>query len=74
MLGDDYTQSDLSALFAYIDVHAAQYRSISLEFNFFKNILIQIPQTLTLYPLDISQVESLLIQTGLHLGIETAKS
>jgi F0F1-type ATP synthase gamma subunit len=74
MLGDDYHQRDLIALFTYIDVHAAQYRSISLAFNFFKNILIQIPQSLTLYPLDMSQVEALLIQTGIKLGVEAKKS
>ncbi len=73
MLGDDYTQSDLAALFAYIDVHAAQYRSVSLVFNFFKNILIQIPQSLTIYPLDMNQVKQLLEQSGAILNTTQSK-
>lgn len=73
MLGDDYVQSDLAALFAYIDINAAQYRSISIVFNFFKNILIQIPQSLTIYPLDINQVEQLLEQSWLTLTITQSK-
>ncbi len=72
-LGDDYKQSDLAALFAYIDINAAQYRNISIVFNFFKNILIQIPQSLTIYPLDMNQVELLLEQSGLTLNIAQNK-
>lgn len=71
MLGDDYGQSDLAALFAYLDVHAGEYRSVSLMFNYFKNVLVQIPNSLTLYPLDIKQVSSLLEQAGLELPVNT---
>jgi F0F1-type ATP synthase gamma subunit len=60
MLGDDYTQADLAALFAYMDNHAQQYRGVSIVYNFFKNTLIQLPNILSIYPLDMSQTNQLL--------------
>jgi len=60
MLGDDYVQADLAVLFAYLNNHSNDYRTISMVFNFYKNTLIQIPNTLSIYPLDMSQVNTLL--------------
>lgn len=68
MLGDEFVQADLIPLFAYLQVHKQHYRSTSLVFNFFKNILVQIPQTLSLFPLDIQQVNWLLTQVWLSLN------
>lgn len=66
MLGDEYKQADLAVLFAYLDAQVDTYRSINIVFNFYKNTLVQIPNTLSIYPLDIGQVTKLLE----HIWIE----
>lgn len=65
MLWDKFVQGDLKILFAFLDLHAQDYRTITIEFNYFKNTLIQIPQTLTIFPLDQSQVAKLLHKADL---------
>jgi F0F1-type ATP synthase gamma subunit len=53
-LKDDFDERDLQGIYAYVRQAMAQktYAKIKVYFNFFKNIITQIPLRFKLYPLD----------------------
>lgn len=53
-LKDDFDERDLQAIYVYIQQAIAQktYSKIKVYFNFFKNIVVQVPLRFKLYPLD----------------------
>lgn len=53
-LKDDFDERDLQGIYAYVRQAIAQktYAKIKVYFNFFKNIITQIPLRFKLYPLD----------------------
>jgi F0F1-type ATP synthase gamma subunit len=53
-LKDDFDERDIQAIYVYIQqaIEQKTYSKIKIYFNFFKNIVVQVPLRFKLYPLD----------------------
>ncbi|MEI8092458.1 MAG: FoF1 ATP synthase subunit gamma [bacterium] len=61
-LKDDFNESDLMTINAYIRqaIEKKTYAKIKIYFNFFKNIVVQVPLRFKLYPLDQNSFQAFL--------------
>lgn len=69
---DNFDESDLLSLFTYFEqsVLSQKYQSIKIYFNYFKNILTQVPTSLQIYPLTTESFQ--LFMKDVDLTISTA--
>lgn len=66
---DTFTESDLNSLFVFIkqSLKEQRYAKIKIYFNYFKNVITQIPLRFKLYPLDQDSFDSFLEWIDINL-------
>ncbi len=66
---DTFTESDLNSLFVFIkqSLKEQRYAKIKIYFNYFKNVITQLPLRFKLYPLDQESFDSFLEWVDINL-------
>lgn len=66
---DTFTESDLNSLFVFIkqSLKEQRYAKIKIYFNYFKNVITQVPLRFKLYPLDQDSFDSFLEWIDINL-------
>ncbi|HRU50162.1 MAG TPA: ATP synthase F1 subunit gamma [Candidatus Absconditabacterales bacterium] len=66
---DTFTESDLNSLFVFIkqSLKEQRYAKIKIYFNYFKNVITQVPLRFKLYPLDQDSFDSFLEGIDINL-------